>query len=528
MAGINAMMMVVVLLATIWCVSGALDVERGPGQTFELTDENFDDVVFSRSDPSRAVPFIVFFYAPWCGHCKAAKPFYYNASEYLMSNPEYAKRSAMFALVDATSNPKLSAKYSIKSFPTLVYSIRSNVYRYEGGRGINELVQFATYLFHGFQLGSFADDVSDPVRFENVDIEAPGRAAFVFYIPRTAPPSSQVNRGVNGVISSWLQIVESLISVGKTRYAVLFEENIPKQVSGTHAMFSKVVDAAKKASRHERGPGGEVLVLLSDAYDGPVVFSGPWEEELAEESVKGATDQFRSHPALRRWVDENSFLAVEPITYETYGILGKRKGLMAIFVSFGPTNQNDVNFLPVLRHIVRSRNKKRLAALQAQEAGTSSEVAAPLMNFTFATLDGALFQAWCEQYGLPSSDFPAFIAVNIKQEVVFHSKSVVPELASALKDMPWELNGVQHRLIENFLDAVEQGAILGDRTTTIGHMAEVALRVPLLHYAHKLLGEDDTVFVTVLGMLVFFVFVIFLALRSDGNPAPAGGRKKHN
>ena len=99
-------------------------------------------------------------------------------------------------------------------------------------------------------------------------------------------------------------------------------------------MFSKVVDAAKKASRHERGPGGEVLVLLSDAYDGPVVFSGPWEEELAEESVKGATDQFRSHPALRRWVDENSFLAVEPITYETYGILGKRKGLMAIFVSY--------------------------------------------------------------------------------------------------------------------------------------------------------------------------------------------------
>jgi thiol-disulfide isomerase/thioredoxin len=500
------------------------ELTRGPGQTIELTDDNFDSVVFPEDSKTPPIPFIIFFYAPWCNHCKMAKPYYYNASEFLMSSPDYSKRSALFALVDATSSKVVSARYNIRSYPTILYTVRSSVYRYEGGRGINDYAQFATYLFYGARLGSFADDVSDPVRFEQVDVEAPGRAAFLVYIPRTAVPGVQRNGPVDGVVAPWLQVVESLISIGKTRYAVIFEEKIPKQVAGNHELFSQVGDVAKKASRHQRGPSGEVLVLLSDAYDGPQVYSGPWEADDAPDG----SGQFRIHKLLRKWVDENAFLAVEAITFETYPILGMRSGLMAILALNGPLGDSDVSMLPALRHIVRTRNSKRLAAALAAEAGIISQpptATSSRMNFTFATIDCMKFLLWCEQYGLNPREYPTFVAVNIKSEVVFHSKALFPELHLKLREVPWKIGGQQAELITRFLEAVEQGEVTGDRTTTIGRAAEFLLRIPLMSYFYSLAGDDDTTFLSLLGLFVFISFVLFIATRSDPSPAGKPERK---
>ena len=46
-----------------------------------LTDSNFDELVLSSKQP-----FLVEFYAPWCGHCKAFKPFFGKAAALAKEN----------------------------------------------------------------------------------------------------------------------------------------------------------------------------------------------------------------------------------------------------------------------------------------------------------------------------------------------------------------------------------------------------------------------------------------------------------
>jgi len=72
-----------------------------------LTDANFDKVV-SGSE----VPVVVDFYADWCGPCKAMVPVF----------TEFARRQrgqALVAKVDTDRSPAVSARFAIRSIPTL-------------------------------------------------------------------------------------------------------------------------------------------------------------------------------------------------------------------------------------------------------------------------------------------------------------------------------------------------------------------------------------------------------------------------
>ena len=59
-------------------------------------------------------PFIVLFYAPWCGHCKKLMPEF----------DEFAKekkgdKKIKIIKVDCVENTKMAKKYGIESFPTI-------------------------------------------------------------------------------------------------------------------------------------------------------------------------------------------------------------------------------------------------------------------------------------------------------------------------------------------------------------------------------------------------------------------------
>ncbi|MCE2902462.1 MAG: thioredoxin [Gemmatimonadaceae bacterium] len=72
-----------------------------------LTDATFDTVV-SRS----TVPVMIDFYADWCGPCKMMAPVF----------ADFARRQkgrVLVAKVDTDANPGVSARFGIRSIPTL-------------------------------------------------------------------------------------------------------------------------------------------------------------------------------------------------------------------------------------------------------------------------------------------------------------------------------------------------------------------------------------------------------------------------
>ncbi|CAI5736632.1 unnamed protein product [Peronospora destructor] len=72
-----------------------------------LTDENFDGMVLESGDV-----WLVEFYAPWCGHCKALAPEWEKAASDL-------KGFVKFAAFDGTANEVKASEYGIEGFPTI-------------------------------------------------------------------------------------------------------------------------------------------------------------------------------------------------------------------------------------------------------------------------------------------------------------------------------------------------------------------------------------------------------------------------
>lgn len=77
------------------------------GKALEITDANFDQVIATDK------PVLVDFWAEWCGPCKMIGPVVEElAGEY--------EGKAVIGKVNVDENPNISAKFGIRSIPTLL------------------------------------------------------------------------------------------------------------------------------------------------------------------------------------------------------------------------------------------------------------------------------------------------------------------------------------------------------------------------------------------------------------------------
>jgi protein disulfide-isomerase A6 len=112
--------------------------EPGAGKAVvTLSESNFDKKVVSDS-----APWMVEFYAPWCGHCKQLAPEWASAAEAL------APRGVKLGAVDCTANEALCSRFGVSGYPSiLVFGRDKSAHSpYEGPRTSAGVQAFAARL----------------------------------------------------------------------------------------------------------------------------------------------------------------------------------------------------------------------------------------------------------------------------------------------------------------------------------------------------------------------------------------------
>lgn len=106
-------------------------------EVVHLNEDNFKTQLRSKRHA------LVMFYAPWCGHCKLAKPEFIAAAEKLKD-----ELRMVFAAVDCTQHQALCSSHDVKGYPTFKYFMYYNKggRDYTGGRKADDFVEFMKSL----------------------------------------------------------------------------------------------------------------------------------------------------------------------------------------------------------------------------------------------------------------------------------------------------------------------------------------------------------------------------------------------
>ncbi|CAB3403471.1 unnamed protein product [Caenorhabditis bovis] len=107
-----------------------------PGEVVVLTDSNFEKLVFNSKHP-----WMVEFFAPWCGHCQRLAPEWKEAAKKMGGKVK-------FGALDATVHNQMAQKFGIQGFPTIKYfgpgSTDRDAIDFHGERTAQGLINFAT------------------------------------------------------------------------------------------------------------------------------------------------------------------------------------------------------------------------------------------------------------------------------------------------------------------------------------------------------------------------------------------------
>ena len=98
----------------------------------QLNKDNFENEVV-KSDNL----WLILFYAPWCGHCKAFHPQYEKLAKAV-------KGVFKIGAVNCQDERELAGKYKIEGFPTVLFfgEDKTKTTEYEGSRKAEEIINY--------------------------------------------------------------------------------------------------------------------------------------------------------------------------------------------------------------------------------------------------------------------------------------------------------------------------------------------------------------------------------------------------
>ena len=98
---------------------------------------NLNDESFERYVEGTELPIVVDFWAEWCGPCKVMGPQFTAAAKQLTH--------VRFAKVDTEAAPRTSAKYRIKSIPTMaLFKNGAEISRMSGALSASDIVRWVS------------------------------------------------------------------------------------------------------------------------------------------------------------------------------------------------------------------------------------------------------------------------------------------------------------------------------------------------------------------------------------------------
>ena len=107
----------------------------------ELSNDSFEHLTQASTGQTTG-KWMVKFYATWCGHCKRLEPVWVSLDTELKEN--HSEKGINVANVDAIQNRDLALRFQVKGYPTLMYFAKGRMYRYQGPRDLESLVNFVT------------------------------------------------------------------------------------------------------------------------------------------------------------------------------------------------------------------------------------------------------------------------------------------------------------------------------------------------------------------------------------------------
>ena len=172
--------------------------KRGGSAVVELTENNFNALVMESEEH-----WLVEFFAPWCGHCKALAPEWEEAAKQL-------KGSVKLGAVDATVHSALAQKYGVKGYPTIkLFSAgkKKKAKDYQGPREAPGIVQYALQTLDDAGVPPPMYQLTSSKVFEERCGGGGGTICVVMFVPHILDSQA---RGRNGYLDQLAEVAKSM------------------------------------------------------------------------------------------------------------------------------------------------------------------------------------------------------------------------------------------------------------------------------------------------------------------------------